>query len=227
MNILIIPGWLMNERSFNGLSEELIKRGHTVSVFRCPGIATAEKNVNVETVIRLLFDKIATNKFDVIIAHSFAVNWLLQMKSMIKNKKILLLSPCHKNLNLKFRILKYVSIFLTIAKHLPLPYGLLRVLYDFVHASGERTCTDMINGYFTCDGYSAYKLLIQTLKLECKSKRTIKGPTLVVHGNNDPLLKCEYIPLIMHFDNTEVKTVDCGHDTFNYISDDIIEFIEK
>lgn len=225
MDILIIPGWLMNTRSFSKAESILSSMGHYVDIFECPGIETADSKLNVSKVINLIRKQIRDNDYDVIIAHSYAVNWLLQMKLLISDKKIILLSPCYDNLKTSLRLFKYLSIFILISKKLPLPRKLIKYVYSLIHTSGETVCDEMIDGYFTCNAISAYRLLIQTLRLKCNKRNVVDSDVLIIHGANDRLLNCKYDNLIKQFKNSSLVKLECGHDTFNYLPDEVLKFI--
>lgn len=227
MNILIIPGWLMNTNSFSKTEAILLSMGHYVDVFECPGIETADSKSDASKIINLIRKQIRDNDYDVIIAHSYAVNWLLQMKLLISDKKIILLSPCYDNLKSTMRLFKHLSIFLLISKELPLPKKLIKYVYSLVHTSGEMTCEEMMDGYFTCSAISAYRLLIQTLRLKCNNCSIVDSNVLIIHGINDRLLNCRYGNLIKQFKDFSLLKLDCGHDTFNYLPDEVLKFINE
>lgn len=213
MKVLAIPGWLMNANSFNKIKSLLSKED--VDIFECPGIDTADCDICVSDVISLIENRI--KNYDVIIAHSYSINWLLQMKPLLSGKKIILLSPCYKNV---VRMLKYLSILLVISKKVPIPKSLIKFMYAIIHTS--KVDDNMIDGYFTCNAISAFRLLIQTLSLKSNESDVVESNVVIVHGKRDRLLKYKYNSLIKQFKDSYVLEIECGHDTFNYLPCDIL-----
>lgn len=225
MRILIVPGWLMNEKSFSATEKKLTKLGHKVTVFKCPGVSTDEE-IELKNVLTLLRDTLEDNEFDVIISHSYAVNWLLQMKNLLQDKKLVLLSPCYKNLRTVWEFGKYFTYPILASRKFNLPEPLIYKGYKFIHASGQLTCKDMVDGYFTCNAKTASRLLPQTLKLKHSIDEKIKSNTLIVYGIHDPLIKCKFVDLLKVFEKYNIIKLNCGHDTFNYMPSEVIRFME-
>lgn len=225
MRILVIPGWLMNKNSLRMPKYKLTGLGHEVDIFECPGIDSNVKHVQVTDIINLLRKKIRCGHYDVIIAHGYSINWLLQMKSLLRGKKVILLSPCYKNVKEMWHVIKYVSGILLNTRALHLPPNIIYKVYDIIHASGELTCSNMVDGYFTCNARTAQRLLIQTLKLNHDPNRIVEADCLVIHGRRDPLVRCRYSELRQLFSKYHFIKSECGHDTFNYIGSDVIDFM--
>lgn len=227
MKILILPGWLINEYGVQWLRDELVDRGHDVDVFRCPGISTNQYYITHGAVLHRLRRTLRDNDYDVIIAHGYSVNMLLQCSQLFKDAKLVLLSPVYNNLSNKAKVLKPLVNLLPIAKNMHFRYITLRKAYSKCNNTVTLASRNLCDGYLTCNGRVARRLLHYFLKVKPELKYKLYNDTLIVHGDRDPLVRYEYKQLNTMFECLNVISIKCGHDTYNYIPVSVLRFIES
>lgn len=225
--VLIVPGWLLTKFAYDDLIDSLNKNGYIVDTFKCPGMYDRKSNVRVKDVLSSLRKIIKENNYDMIIAHGYSVNWLLQTKSLLKGKKIILASPCYNdNLKLRFRVLKYFSIIPLLCRRLHLDFKFIWKAYDYIYDMHMLyQLYGLTDGYNYCNIKSAYRILVETLNLKYDKNKRIKADLIVLQGIEDTLIKHKKDNISKLFNCSREVRIHCRHNTFEYLTQEIINLL--
>lgn len=220
MKILLIHGWLHTTDTLKSLQEDLFM--HNVTLWHICGLDD-NAYVSREEHISSLEKHLLVNRYDLIVAHSYGCNILLNVRLKLVSTNIVLLNPVYDNFKWHIDIsISLMNLGLPIIKKIYLKYGLcwlIKILASFTCNNIELINDKLLVGLTK----SNLKTLSKILDIQEWEVNLTCNKYIIVHSLKDRLLN-KPVKLLQKI-SCDYYEVPCGHTSFLENKDEVLNII--
>ena len=220
MKILLIHGWLHTIDTLKSLQEDLSM--HDVTLWHICGLDD-NAYVSKEDMYSSLEKHLLINRYDLIVAHSYGCNILLNVRLRLVSTNVILLNPVHNNFKWYIDIsVNLMNLGLPIIRKIYLKYGLcwlIKILASFTCNNKELIDDKLLVGLTKSNLKTLGKILdIQEWKVNLACNKCI-----IVHSLKDRLLN-KPVELLQKI-SCDYYEVPCGHTSFLENKDEVLNIM--